>query len=55
MVTPTIKKWATVLALVGMAGTAFVSAGRADDADAKRLLEAMSDYLGAHEGNVVRL
>jgi len=43
------KKWATVLAVVGMAGTAIVSAGQADEADAKRLLKAMSDYLGAQK------
>jgi hypothetical protein len=49
MVTPTIKKWATVLAMVGMAGTAIVPAGRADEADAKRLFKAMSDYLGAQK------
>src|ERR1700756_4224062 len=49
VVTPTIKKWATVLALIGMAGTAIVSAGRADDADAKRLLKAMFDYLGSQK------
>ena len=49
MVTPTIKKWVTVLAVVGMAGTVIVSAGRADEADAKRLLKAMSDYLGAQK------
>ena len=49
MVTPIVKKWATVLALVGMAGTAIVSAGQADEADAKRLLKAMSDYLGAQK------
>jgi hypothetical protein len=49
MITPTIKKWATVLAVVGMAGTAIVSAGRADEADAKRLLKAMSDYLGSQK------
>ena len=42
-----VKKWATVLAVVGMAATANTSAGRADQADAKRLLKAMSDYLGA--------
>ena len=49
MVTPTIKKWATVLALVGIAGTANISVGQADQADAKRLLKAMSDYLGAQK------
>ena len=41
-----VKKWVTVLAVVGMAGPAIISAGRADEADAKRLLKAMSDYLG---------
>ena len=46
---PAVKKWATVLAVVGMAGTAIVSAGRAGEADAKRLLKAMSDYLGAQK------
>src|SRR5215472_10518350 len=49
MVTPTIKKWATVLAVIGIAGTAIVSAGRADEADAKRLFKAMSDYLVAQK------
>jgi hypothetical protein len=48
-VRPTIKKWATVFAVAGMAGTAIVSAGRADEADAKRLLKAMSDYLAAQK------
>src|SRR6516225_2954573 len=45
----TVKKWATVLAVIGMAATANVSAGQADQADAKRLLKAMSDYLGAQK------
>jgi len=49
VVTTTVKKWATVLAVVGMAGTAIVSAGQADEADAKRLLKAMSDYLGSQK------
>jgi hypothetical protein len=40
-----VKKWATVLAVVAMAGNANISVGRADPADAKRLLKAMSDYL----------
>jgi hypothetical protein len=48
-VTTTVKKWATVLAVVGTAGTAAISAGHADQADAKRLLKAMSDYLGAQK------
>src|SRR6516162_6733550 len=45
----TVRKWATVLAVIGMAATANTSAGRADQADAKRLLKAMSDYLGAQK------
>ena len=45
----TVRKWATVLAVVGMAGTAGISVGQADQADAKRLLKAMSDYLGAQK------
>jgi hypothetical protein len=49
MAIPTIKKWATALTVVGIAGTAIVSAGRADEADAKRLLKAMSDYLAAQK------
>ena len=49
IVTPNIKKWAIVLTVIGIAGTAIVSAGRADEADAKRLLKAMSDYLGSQK------
>src|SRR6516164_2751542 len=45
----TVTKWATVLAVVGMAGTVNISAGQADQADAKRLLKAMSDYLAAQK------
>ena len=45
----TVTKWATVLAMVGMAGTASISAGRADEAFAKTQLKAMSDYLGAQK------
>jgi hypothetical protein len=44
-----VEKWAAVLVVVTMAGTANMSAGRADEADAKRLLKAMSDYLGAQK------
>jgi hypothetical protein len=47
--TTTVKKWATVLAVVGMAGATTISAGQADQADAKRLLKAMSDYLAAQK------
>ena len=46
----TVKKWTTLLAVVGMAATANISAGQADQADAKRLLKAMSDYLAAQKG-----
>ena len=45
----TVRKSATVLAVIGMAGAANISAARADQADAKRLLKAMSDYLGAQK------
>jgi len=45
----TVTKWATVLAMVGLAGTANISAGRADEAHAKSLFKAMSDYLGAQK------
>jgi hypothetical protein len=42
------KTWAIVLAAV-LAGTVVIPAGRADEADAKRLLKAMSDYLGTQK------
>jgi len=45
----TVTKWATVLAMVGMAGTASISAGRTDEAFAKSRFKAMSDYLGAQK------
>jgi len=45
----TVTKWATILAMVGMAATASISAGRADEAFAKSQLKAMSDYLGAQK------
>jgi hypothetical protein len=48
-VTRTVRKWATAIAVVGITGAAIISAGRADEADAKRLLKAMSDYLGAQK------
>jgi hypothetical protein len=35
--------------MLGIAGSATVSSGRADEADAKRLFKAMSDYLGAQK------
>jgi hypothetical protein len=40
--------WVSILA-AALAGMAGISAGRADEADAKRLLKAMSDYLGAQK------
>ena len=43
------KKWATIFAVVATAGTVSVSAARADEAQAKALLKAMSDYLGAQK------
>jgi hypothetical protein len=42
------KAWAIILA-AALAGTAGISAGQADQSDAKRLLKAMSDYLGAQK------
>jgi hypothetical protein len=45
----TPQKWAAVLTVVAAAGVANMSAGRADEADAKRLFKAMSDYLGAQK------
>jgi len=49
MVTPTIKKWATVFAAVAMLGAADMASSRADEAQARSLLKAMSDYLGAQK------
>ena len=45
----TVEKWVAVLAMVATAGITNISAGHADQADAKRLLKAMSDYLGAQK------
>ena len=47
--TRSVQKWGAVLTLVAAAGVANMSSGRADQADAKRLLKAMSDYLGAQK------
>ena len=44
-----LKTWATVFAAVAMVGAADMVASRADEADAKRLLKAMSDYLAAQK------
>src|SRR5215468_8850865 len=43
------SKWSAVLAVVATAGTANISAGRADEANAKSLLKAMSDYMAAQK------
>ena len=45
----TVKKSAAVLAVLATAATVNVSAGRADEANAKSLLKAMSDYLAAQK------
>src|SRR5499433_633598 len=44
-----VRKWTVVLAVVAMAASASISAGRADEANAKSLLKAMSDYLAAQK------
>src|SRR5215831_5808829 len=45
----TVTKWAAVLTVLAAAGAANISAGRADEANAKSLLKAMSDYLAAQK------
>jgi hypothetical protein len=45
----TVRKCAVVLAVVMTAGGADISAPRADEANAKSLLKAMSDYLAAQK------
>ena len=47
------KRWAFVLA-VAMTGAASISVARADEAQAKRLLRAMSDYLAAQKEESAR-
>src|SRR5215470_20447345 len=42
------KAWVVILT-AALAGMAAITAGRADEADAKRLLKAMSDYLAAQK------
>src|SRR5262249_49510094 len=42
------KAWAIVLA-AALASSAAISVGRVDEAEAKRMLKAMSDYLGAQK------
>lgn len=46
--TTSAKTW-IILLIAALAGTAGISAGRADEADAKRLFRAMSDYLGTQQ------
>jgi hypothetical protein len=43
------KKWVVALVVIATAGTANISAGRADETNAKSLLKAMSDYLAAQK------
>src|SRR5262252_3095042 len=45
----TLKKWGAVLAVAATAGAATISPGQADEATAKSLLKAMSDYLAAQK------
>jgi hypothetical protein len=45
--TTSLEKWAAVLVVVVAAGGANISAGQADEANAKSLLKAMSEYLAA--------
>jgi hypothetical protein len=47
--TRVVKKLPIVLAVVATAATGNISAGRADEANAKSLLKAMSDYLAAQK------
>src|SRR5262249_29846346 len=48
-ITGTATKWISVLSVLAMTGTANISAGRADEANAKSLLKGMSDYLAAQK------
>ena len=48
-VAKTIGKWVSILAVIATAGTVGMSPGRADEANAKGLLKAMSDYLAAQK------
>ena len=43
------KRWVFILAAAAMAATTSISAARADDAQAKTLFKAMSDYLAAQQ------
>src|SRR5215472_8205105 len=48
-VTGTATKWISVLGVLAITGAGNISAGRADEAQAKSLLRAMSDYLAAQK------
>jgi hypothetical protein len=48
-VTSNMQTWATVVAVAATVGMAQLSAARADEAQAKRLFKAMSDYLAAQQ------
>ena len=47
--TSSAKTWGFILAVAVMAGTTSMSAANADDAQAKSLFKAMSDYLAAQQ------
>jgi hypothetical protein len=47
--TRSAKTWIFVLAMAAMAATTSISVARADDAQAKTLFKAMSDYLAAQQ------
>ena len=47
--TKSVKTWIFILAMAAMAGTTSFSAARADEAQAKSLFKAMSDYLAAQK------
>ena len=47
--TRSAKTWIFVLAMAAMAATTSISVARADDAQAKNLFKAMSDYLAAQQ------
>ena len=47
--TRSVNTWVFIFAVVAMAGTTSFSAARADEAQAKSLFKAMSDYLAAQK------
>ena len=44
-----LNAWVFILAVLAMVGTTSFSAARADEAQAKTLFKAMSDYLAAQK------